>query len=751
MGISGAVWNDGAGVVVEAEGSDRQLDDFAAAFQSEAPAQAAVRSITADEIGCAEASAEFVIRPSPADGQASAEVAVDLAVCPECLAEIRDAGNVRRHGYALPNCTQCGPRISIIRAIPYDRPNTTMAGFAMCADCQREYDDPLDRRFHAQPTACCKCGPQMRIIDSDGRDIEQDPIVAAAQLLAAGKILAIKGLGGFHLAARADDQGAVHRLRQLKHRPAKPFALMCASAAAAGELAHFSPRGWGLLKTPAAPIVLAGRIPGTGVAADVAPGQHRLGVMLAYTPLQHLIFDGLWGWGIRTLVMTSGNDADEPLVFADDQAAAVLGPMCDALILHDRPIQRALDDSVVVDAGSGPIFLRRARGYVPTPTVLPAAAGVPHGLAMGAELKSTIAVFRDGQAVLSQHLGTLTHTRTLAAFRQALDDLRQLFDLTPQWIAHDMHPAYVSTQHAKLLAQKWNVPRVEVQHHHAHAAAALAENGLTGPALAIICDGTGYGTDQTIWGGEILSADLVDFRRLGHLRRLRLPGGDAAARQPWRSAMALLYMAYGDDFAELPICQNLAAKAERDFIAQMLVADAGCIPSSSTGRLFDAFAALLGLCCENHYDAQAPALLESSASAAASATPLVVSRQDWIIDESAAPIQIDICGLVRRTVELRDRGAPVPELALLFHQTLAAAFAAAAASTATATGLTDIVLSGGVFANELFADLLADELSSLNLNMIRHRHLPPNDGAIALGQAAVAAARWKRNLIGESR
>jgi len=744
MQIAGAVWNDPAGVVIEAQGAGEQLDQFAAAIRSEAPAAAAVREITQERIPASGEAGEFEIRPSPHDASATAEVAADMAVCEQCLAEVRDPADARRHGYVLTNCTHCGPRFSIIRAIPYDRPNTTMADFAMCPDCRAEYDDPSDRRFHAQPTACRVCGPQLQLLDNHGQPIAAEVLDEAVKFLVQGKIVAVKGIGGFHLAVRADDEQAVGRLRQVKHRPAKPFAIMCASLEAARHLVELTGAGAELIQSTAAPIVLARRSAGASVAQAVAPANHRLGVMLAYTPLHHLIFDRAKESGVEALVMTSGNDVDEPLVYRDEQAVSQLGGLCDAILLHDRPIQRAVDDSVVIDAETGPIFVRRSRGYVPQPVPLPPSCAAEPGLALGAEMKCTVATCRDGQVVLSQHLGNLTHTRTFEAFKQSISDLCDLLAVTPKWIAHDLHPMYLSTQYARQLASQWNVPLLGVQHHHAHGAAVLAELGLTGPALAIICDGTGYGTDGTIWGGELLAMELSHFRRLGCLRPMRLPGGDAAARQPWRSAMAMLHMAMGEDFARLPICRELAANEHVEFVRQMLLSGAGCAQSSSSGRVFDGVAALLGLCRENRFDAEAPMALESAAAEADPMAPLL--EEGYRLEEVAGLIQIDLCPLVRMIATSADK-RPASHWALLLHQTLAAAWEAAAARAAHLTGLKTVVLSGGVLCNQLLSDLLSRRLQRRGLRVLRHRQLPPNDGGIAYGQAAVAAARMNHGFL----
>jgi hydrogenase maturation protein HypF len=739
MHVHGAVWNDDAGVVVEGQGTRRQLEEFALAIWAEAPAPAVIREIDEKEVLLGSVEPNFEIRHSSSAAQGTAEIAADLAVCGQCLAEIRDAADERRHGYALTNCTNCGPRFSIIRAIPYDRPNTTMARFVMCRQCHDEYENPADRRFHAQPTACRQCGPQLELVDSRGLPVAGDPVEQAAGRLLRGEIVAIKGIGGFHLAVRADDQEAVGRLRRLKNRPAKPFALMCASLQAMQKLVTLGQRGAELASSLAAPIVLARRVRGAPIADAVAPGNHRLGVMLAYTPLHHLIFDAIGASDVPALVMTSGNDVDEPLVFSDAEAVSRLGDLADAILRHNRPIQRAVDDSVVLDAAPSPIFLRRSRGYVPEPLLLPQACAPTPGLAVGAELKSTVATCRDRQVVLSQHLGNLTQASTFMAFTRAITDLFDLVGITPKWIAHDLHPAYLSTQHAKKLAAQLGVPLIPVQHHHAHAAGVLAEHAIDGPALAVVCDGTGYGTDGGIWGGELMAVELTDFRRLGRLRPMRLPGGDAAARQPWRSALALLYAAFGDDFNELPICGKMADKTQVEFVRQMLVSGAGCVDSSSTGRVFDGIAALLGICNENRFDAEAPAALE--AAAAQYVRSPYGADEGFAIRQAGGLIEIDLSGLVRKIARDAAEDVPRGHLALLFHETLAAAWAAAVATAAHTTGLNDVVLSGGVFCNELFSDLLGQRLERRGLRVLRHKQAPPNDGGIAFGQAAVAAGR----------
>jgi hydrogenase maturation protein HypF len=739
--ITGSVWNDAAGAIIEGQGTELQLSKFARALESGAPAAAAIRQITEETIEIRTDENEFEIGASQSAGVATAEITADLALCDQCAAEIRDAAHRRRFQYALNNCTNCGPRFSIVRTIPYDRPNTSMAAFAMCNRCRVEYSNPADRRFHAQPVACHDCGPKLTLIDNVGQPLSGDPIEQAARMLAVGKIVAIKGIGGFHLAVRADDQRAVDRLREVKNRPAKPFALMCGTLKSAERLVALSDQGVDLITSPAAPIVLATRMADALVAKSVALASHRLGVMIAYSPLHHLLFDLIQKLGIETLVMTSGNDSDEPLVFRDEDVVPRLGFLCDAILTHNRPIVRSVDDSVVIDGATGPIYVRRSRGYAPEPVELTDTRTIPAGLAVGAEMKSTIGVFRNEQVILSQHLGTVTDARAFDAFKQTIGDMCELFSVSPQWIAHDLHPVYLSTQHAAKLADEWNTPLIGVQHHHAHAAAVLAEHGISGPTLAVVCDGTGFGTDRTIWGGELLVADLCEFTRVARLRPISLPGGDAASKQPWRSAIALLHQAFGDDFGDHPICAKLAEKSAIEFVKRMVLNHVSCVASSSTGRIFDGVAALLGLCLENRFDAEAPAALEAAAANTRS-VPQIDSH--FLLNHIDGITEIDLSPLVRRVVYGVANNWPVTDIAMFFHVNLASAWAAVVERAIHASGLKAVELSGGVFCNELFSDLLTQRLEKIGATVLRRRVIPPNDGGIAFGQAAVATARLRK-------
>jgi hydrogenase maturation protein HypF len=738
--LSGFVRNQTDGVTIEGQATPSALRKFDQALRRQHPTLAHIRHIHRERVSPDPESREFRIlestRADPARGQ-HADLTVDTAVCQACVREMLCASD-RRHRYALTNCTNCGPRFTIVRRVPYDRCNTTMASFSMCPACREEYTNPSNRRFHAQPIACHDCGPRLSLIAPDGTALPGDPIETARQRLLDRQVLAIKGLGGFHLAVRADDESAVRRLRSLKRRDHKPFALMVPSIDAARQLVELSTPAAALMASPACPIVLAPRRADAAVAPSVAPSNHRLGVMVPYTPIHHLIFHPP---PMPALVMTSGNLSDDPLITDNDVALRQLGPMCDALLLHDRPIQRAIDDSVMIDLGDeDPIFVRRARGHVPRAIELPGA--VTQGLCVGGELKNTIAVVRDGSVILSQHLGDLTHPLALENFKQAVDDLRQLNGVRPEWIAHDLHPMYLSTAYAQALASQMGVPTVAVQHHHAHAAALMAEHGITDRILAIVCDGTGFGTDGTTWGGELLACDRQAFQRLARLRPLHLPGGDAAARDTRRCGLAALQQIAGDDLSEHPAARRLVPDtSDRAMLCRMLRGEIACAPSSGAGRYFDAVAALLGLCAYNHHEAQAAIALESAAHRARGRAS--DSRLYAIGD---GPVrEIDLAPLVAAIVSRVDAGASSDELAWLFHEQLAQAWARAARDAAAQLDIRVVGLTGGVFCNALLTRRLTDLLNEAGLTVLRHRLVPPNDGGIALGQAAVAAAGLHRS------
>jgi hydrogenase maturation protein HypF len=679
--LGGFVLNDGEGVLIEAEGRD--VEQFAAELVSEAPPLARIASLSADAIE-PRGETGFAIVESRAVGRA-ALIPPDIATCDDCLRELFDPVD-RRHRYPFVNCTRCGPRFTIVRAVPYDRPSTTMAGFPMCPDCRREYEDPADRRFHAEPICCPACGPRLSL-----------PLDEAASLLRDGAILAVKGLGGYHLACAAGNEDAVARLRARKRREEKPFALMTASPE---RLAEISAEEWTLLRSPQRPIVLLPRLATQccKVAESVAPGCPRLGIMLPYTPLHHLLCADVDG----PLVLTSGNLSDEPIAFEDDEARSRLAFVADAFLGHDRAIHRRCEDSVV----SAELPIRRSRGYVPAALPLPVPAVQPI-VAAGAELKSTFCVARGPEAFLSAHLGDLASEPAFRAFRTDLELYLAMLGIEPEVVAHDLHPEYLAT--------KWAHDReaelVGVQHHHAHAAACLAEHGQTGPALALVFDGTGYGTDGTLWGGELLRCDLVLFERVAHLDPVPLPGGEAAIREPWRTAAVCLERAG----LEVPWDRWPAVRESLKVNAPL---------ASGMGRLFDAVAAVLGVREQVTYEGQAAVELEQLAG------DLPADPFPWRFG--------DTVDLVTQCCLALEAGRGRGEIAAAFHETVAAG---AAAACAEAGGPSVVVLSGGSFQNRRLLASTRRRLEEHGFGVLTHRVVPPNDGGISYGQAAVAAAR----------
>ena len=552
LGLTGLVGNDLDGVFVEVEGPLAAVSEFLLLLERDAPPLARIERVTTRAItprrsaSFAIAASEAAEPPGPggAAGRRRTLVSADTATCADCLRELIDPAD-RRFGYPFINCTNCGPRFTIVRDVPYDRPLTTMAAFAMCEQCAAEYHDPADRRFHAQPTCCPACGPRLALLDPAGNALDGEPLMRAAELLRQGRVLAVKGLGGYHLAADAACEEAVALLRARKHREDKPFAVMAADLTAARRLAEVDTAAADLLTSPARPIVLLPRRAEADLAAATAPGNRQLGIMLPYTPLHHLLLaaaaqDRQAGQaGSRPIVLTSGNVSDEPIVYRDEEALARLGGIADAFLTHDRAIHVRTDDSVVRAFRGRPMLLRRSRGYVPEPVVV--ASGFPrHVLACGAELKNTFCLARDRYVFVSHHIGDLENAETLRSFTEGIEHFRRLFDVDPQVVAHDLHPEYLSTKYAVELAETSPVRLEGVQHHHAHIASCLADNGAAGPVIGVAFDGTGFGTDDTIWGGEFLAADLTGFERGGHLAPVPMPGGAAAIRQPWRMAAAYL-------------------------------------------------------------------------------------------------------------------------------------------------------------------------------------------------------------------
>ncbi|HVV30866.1 MAG TPA: carbamoyltransferase HypF [Mycobacteriales bacterium] len=722
LGLVGSVRNDAEGVLVEAQGAPAAVDALVQELQRGGPALARVEEVRADRVPAGDDHA-FVIVASDPVGPRSALIAPDTASCAACLAEVGDPHD-RRYRYPFTNCTNCGPRFTIVTGVPYDRPATTMAGFALCPQCAREYHDPADRRFHAQPVCCPACGPALTLVDDTGRSIPGEPLKVTAALLRDGRVVAVKGLGGYHLAALAADEVAVATLRGRKHREDKPFAVLAPDLDAASALVEIDEAAASLLTSAARPIVLLPRRAGAAVAEAVAPGNRWLGVLLPYTPLHQLLAQDV----AAPLAFTSGNRSDEPIAFQDADALQRLAPLVDAFLTHDRPIHTRTDDSVTRINRGRPILLRRSRGYVPGPIRLPRPARRPV-LACGAELKNTFAIARGAHAFVSHHIGDLENYETLRSYRLGIAHLCTLLDVQPTLIACDLHPEYLSTKYALELDR---VEVVRVQHHHAHIASCLADNGRTDQVIGVAFDGLGYGCDGTLWGGELLVADLHRAERRGHLETVPLSGGTSAIRQPWRMAVSWLLAAYdGAPPADLAVLARHDGEWPR--VAALARHGTGVLPTSSAGRLFDAAAAIVGIRDEIHYEGQAAIEFEQRAD------PDVT---DSYPARLVPGVDLQLCGsdLIRAVADDTRAGVPAPVVAARFHRGLASLTARAVGQLAEATGLRTVALSGGVFQNQLFGDVLLDTLSGNGFEVLTQHQVPSNDGGVSLGQLAVACA-----------
>jgi hydrogenase maturation protein HypF len=730
LGLAGLVGNDAGGVFVEVEGSAETVERFLEALAAEAPPLAVIERVTATPLAPTGVRG-FAIAPSEAGGERQALVSPDTATCDDCLRELADPAD-RRYRYPFVNCTNCGPRFTIVRDVPYDRPATTMAGFAMCADCAREYHDPADRRFHAQPVCCPACGPALALLDRDGGAAAGDPLAGAAARLREGAVVAVKGLGGYHLAADAASEPAVAALRARKHREDKPFAVMVADLEAARALCQVDAVEAAMLTSPRRPIVLLRRRPpgsGADVAASVAPGNRSLGVMLPYTPLHHLLLAEVG----RPIVLTSGNVSDEPIAYRDEEARERLGGIADWFLTHDRPIHVRADDSVVRAFGGRELPLRRSRGFAPLPLPLP--WPFPrHVLACGAELKHTFCLAKGGHAFLSHHVGDLENYETYRSFTEGVEHFRRLFAVEPEVVAHDLHPEYLSTKYALELD---GVELEGVQHHHAHVAACLADNGEPGPVLGVAFDGLGYGPDGTIWGGELLVADLESFRRVGHLEVVTMPGGTAAIKEPWRMAAVWLDQALGGQVPErLDVVGRNQDRWER--VVALARSGTASPATSSAGRLFDAVAAILGVRDTINYEGQAAVELEQLADPSeTTAYPAQISGPG----SEGGPLRLGGTDLIRAVVSDVVAGVATPLVAARFHNGLAGATVAACQTLRDDTGLGTVALSGGVFQNMLLLERTVAALEQQGFRVLVHSRVPPNDAGISLGQAAVAGAR----------
>ncbi len=742
-GLAGFVLNDSLGVTIEVEGSLHALDGFQRALCEETPPLARIDSLVTEVVPLTHET-NFVIVHSKAGTERRALISPDTSICDDCLRELFDVSD-RRYHYPFINCTNCGPRFTIVQDVPYDRDKTTMRVFPMCPACQSEYEDPLNRRFHAQPNACPACGPQVCLLDEAGQLIEcADPIVKAAQRLVEGAILGVKGLGGYHLACDALNIESVQRLRQRKHREARPFALMAPDLETAMHLCEVSAEEVALLQSRQRPIVLLKKRAECNVAPDVAPAYDTLGIMLPYTPLHYLLLHACAEIGERepgrpvVLVMTSGNLSDEPIAYDDDDAQERLSPIADGMLVHNRDIQVRCDDSVMRVTEYGEQLFRRSRGYAPEPIPLSLDYPVPL-LACGGHLKNTFCLGKGKQTFVSHHIGDLENLETLISFQEGIEHFQHLFDIYPEAVAYDLHPEYLATKYA----HDSDIPqKIGVQHHHAHIASVLAEHGLAESVIGVAADGTGYGTDGTIWGCEIMVANLLGFERLAHLANVPLPGGEQAVRQPWRMGAVYLAQAYGDEFTDLDIpFVHAMDRSTWHTLSQMIVRGINSPQTSSLGRLFDAVAALLGLRTYALYEGQAATELEMHAAACIDD----VASYPFAIDQVTQ--SLSVVPLIHGIVRDIEQRVPIAQIAKRFHVTIASMLVTACDQVRQRTGLKVVALSGGVFQNRMLLEQLIARLEGMAFRVYTNQRVPPNDGGLSLGQAAVAAARLQRSQV----
>lgn len=727
LGLGGTVRNDTAGVVIDVEGKPESLKAFLQALVAEAPPLAVIERV-ATESKPVRHYTTFTIEKSQAQEEKAALISPDIATCPDCLKELADPQD-RRSRYPFLNCTNCGPRFTIVLDIPYDRERTTMAEFTMCPACRAEYEDPRDRRFHAQPTACPACGPRLQLTDSRGNEMPvADPLGFLGPRIREGQIVAVKGIGGYHLCCDALQDEAVLQLRRRKHREAKPLAIMVPDLETVRRLCEVSAVEAKLLTSPKRPIVLLRKRPDCPIAEEVAPRNRYLGVMLPYTPLHHLLLRAVG----CPVVLTSGNLSEEPIAYEDREACARLGSIADYFLTHDRPIHTRCDDSVVRVVLGREILLRRSRGYAPQPLLVDPPFRRPV-IACGGHLKNTFCLGKGERAFFSHHIGDLENYETLRSFATGVEHFQRLFDIQPEVVAHDLHPDYLSTQYAQQLS---DLEQVAVQHHHAHVASCLAEHRITGPVIGVAFDGTGYGTDGAIWGGEFLLADLRGFERVAHLAYVPLAGGDRAIREPWRMAAVYLHRTFGEEMDRLPIPYMARLDRRRwDVLRQAIRSGLNSPPTSSMGRLFDAVASLVGLRDSVAFEGQAAVELEMAADPDCQATypvPLLAENGTLVAD----PAKI-VAGVVEDLLA----GRPVPMIAGRFHNAVRDLIVMVCRRLRDRGGPNHVVLTGGVFQNALLLEKTVPALVADGFGVYTHGAVPPNDGGLALGQAVVANAR----------
>ena len=730
--LRGQVCNNSVGVLIDVEGESHIIEEFIDEIKVSAPPLSLIESVERNDNLAPAHYRDFRIVESVTRGERFTPVSPDIATCADCLRELFDSQD-RRHRYPFINCTNCGPRFTIIEAVPYDRAQTTMRDFEMCAECRAEYENPLDRRFHAEPTACAACGPRLTLTDARGRELsrdadeERDAVARARRLLLGGSIIAVKGIGGYHLACDALDAEAVERLRGRKYREDKPFALMGASVEVVRRHCVVSKAEEDLLLSASRPVVLLARKPDSNLPAAVAPGVGTLGFMLPYAPLHHLLLEDL----DRPLVMTSGNVSDEPICYEDGDARTRLQEIADYLLLHDRRIRMRADDSVARVAEGREMILRRARGYAPAPVVVAFRFG-REILACGAELKNTFCLARDRHAFVSQHVGDLENLETLRSYEQGIEHFKRLFQLRPRVVAYDLHPEYLSTKYALALDE---IPdKVGVQHHHAHVASCMADNRIEGEVIGVALDGLGFGADGRMWGGEFFVADFCDAERVAHLDYVPMPGGARAVREPWRMAAVYLHRALGDDFLKLdiPFVRSLDTRAWAA-LRRMAATATNSPETSSMGRLFDAVAALLGVRSAVNYEGQAAIELEAIAD--------VAGEQGYEFGFGAGGSIIRAEAVIRRAVEDILDGRSPGEVSAKFQTGVAQLIAAVARRVREERRLGRVVLSGGVFQNMFLLANVCRTLRADGFEVFTHSRVPPNDGGISFGQAAIANAR----------
>ena len=738
--LKGWVCNTSENVLIEAEGTSDNIETFVAKIKKEAPPLARIEKLSVDFSSDLKGHASFEIRPSIADPDSYQPVSPDIATCHACRKEIFDSSDRRFH-YPFTNCTNCGPRFTIIKDMPYDRPSTTMHRFTMCERCQAEYDNPLDRRFHAQPNACPVCGPQLSLVDARGHSIDtKNPLVETCKLLKEGKIIAIKGLGGFQLACDATRSAPVSLLRERKRRPAKPFAVMVKDMKEAARHCYISDDEQKLLTSHESPIVLLERKPQSTICKEVAPGIGHLGIMLPYTPLHHLLLNAL----SFPLIMTSGNLSEEPIAQDNDEALKRLAGIADYFLMNNRDIYSRYDDTVAAVERGGLYMIRRSRGYAPDP--IPLTFRAQQVLGCGAEEKNTFCITREHHAFLSQHIGDLENMETLEHYENTIELYKKLFRLKPQVISYDMHPEYLSTKYALESGEKDNsLTLVPVQHHHAHIVSCMADNSVTEPVIGVALDGTGYGNDGRIWGGEFMVADYSGFMRAGHLEYLPVPGGEAAIKKPWRLAAGYILTLLGENASlnDLPILKKVES-ADIDLIRRQLETRLNTPLTSSMGRLFDAVSAMLGIRGVIYYEAQAACELEAVAGACTDKSETAYSCD--ISNEQGISV-IRIKSILEAIIDDLRNGRDTATIAHRFHITIARIVSDMCVTIRRDTGIRNVALSGGVFQNRLLLKKVVPLLEYEGFTVYTHRRVPCNDGGISLGQAVIANYREVKNVF----